>query len=163
MKQLQRRTEGKWTHGERCDVSDNGGGHGGGTTPDRITEEKPVKPSVGAADADANATAETQVEVLAIKEGDSNRHHASNVKVAPCGHRWWEGTLDGDEAPMAWRRRQTSSDIDADSQRMAALAGTNRSEHQQDFCCLLGATYTTFRISESAVRRQLPAAKTGVT
>lgn len=59
--------EGEWTHGERCDVSDDGGGHGGSTTPDRITEEKPVKPSVGVADADADATAETEVEMLAIE------------------------------------------------------------------------------------------------
>lgn len=30
-----------WTHGERGDVSDDGGGHCFGTTPDGITEEKP--------------------------------------------------------------------------------------------------------------------------
>ncbi|KAK1254890.1 hypothetical protein MKX08_008885 [Trichoderma sp. CBMAI-0020] len=74
-----------------------------------------------AADADANATAEMK----AIAEEEGNRDHASSVEAALRGHRW-KGTLGGDEAPMAWRRRQAGSDIDADSQRATAATGNSK-------------------------------------
>lgn len=44
-RRLERRMDGNRTHGERGDVSNDGGRHSGSTTPDWITEEKPSSDS----------------------------------------------------------------------------------------------------------------------
>lgn len=89
------------THGERGDVCDDSGGHGGGTTPDRITEEKPgSRESVGDAyAAAAEARGEDAEEKTATGERD-NDAEVRATKQSSAGDRWW------DQRRILWMRMQ---------------------------------------------------------
>lgn len=87
--------------GERGDVCDDSGGHGGGTTPDRITEEKPgSRESVGDAYA---AAAEGRGEDAEEKTATGERDNDAEVratKQSSAGDRWW------DQRRILWMRMQ---------------------------------------------------------
>lgn len=89
------------THGERGNVSDDGGGHGGGTTPDRITEEKPgIRESVADAyAAAAEGRGEDEEEKTATGERD-NDAEVRATKQSSAGDRWW------DRRRIVWMRMQ---------------------------------------------------------